>query len=192
MYGRRIVGLLVAVVIFVANGRPARADVSAGIEGALGMGTPTGWLGAEIFVAPIRPLVLHAGGGAGSQGFQLAAGTRFRMPLQKLDTFDMGASWSSGAFAGVPSTSFPIPEIGSANPLTFYWKRAHFLNFDVSHEAHFDRWALRSFFGIGYVIDGNDAISTNEPCHPASHSCSKTLARLVPYLGFAISFEVIR
>lgn len=161
------------------------------MEGATGVGAPLGWLGGELVFVPLRSVVLHAGAGLGSQGVQVSAGARYRFALRARNSVDVGASWSSGAYAGVPSSVPPLPEMGVQHPVTFYWDRAHFANLDLSYEHDFGGVILRPFLGVGYVLNGNDAIVTNLPCYSGSESCSKTLARIVPFFGLSLAFGVL-
>lgn len=157
------------------------------VEAAAGVGAPTGWLGGEVVVSPIRPLVLHGGGGAGTQGLQVTAGARVRIPVQKLESLMVGVSWSRGPYAAVPDQGVPLPEMGVKRPVVFYWSNAQLANADLSYEVRASPWVFRPFVGIGYVMNGDAGVLVNGPS-----SGSRDSARWLPYLGFAVSFEAVR
>lgn len=189
-----ILALVLALVLatgaaYAEDNEPAPAAVPARVrlEGTVGVGTPVGWAGAQV-VGRIHPaFTVHAGAGFASQGPHVAAGARARVSkIGARDAVSLGASWSSGELASVPSSMLPFPEMGSRFPRTYYWERAHFANLDVN--AEHDEW-LRSFVGLGFVVNGGDYVAANR-CS-ANASCSVTLARLVPYFGLAFSFGVL-
>lgn len=156
------------------------------LEPALGIGAPTGWLGAAAVVHPTTHFALHAGAGLGSQGVQVAAGGRVRFATAQRDYVAVGIGWSMGPFAGVASETSPwFPDFGRRRPTTLVWERAHFANLDVSLEHEFTRVAVRPFFGFGFVVNGDDATLVN----PRGGSTWR--GRVLPYLGFAISFGVL-
>ena len=156
------------------------------MEGTLGIGTPVGWLGASAVVAPIRPLALHAGIGLGTQGWQFAAGARGRIPLVPRRSLDLGASWSTGAYAGVDGK---VGSFGTA-PI-WYWRHAHQLNFELSLEFDQRLLVVRPFFGLGYVVNGADAVRADSLCATASNCSPSSKARLTPFFGVAIAFGVL-
>jgi hypothetical protein len=160
------------------------------VEATTGVGTPVGFLGSELVVVPLRALAIHGGVGLGSQGVQVSAGARVRYFVREVG-LGLGASWSSGRFAAVPPSDPPLPNLGLKHPLTYYWEHAQFLNIDASAERRVGRIAARIYLGIGYVINGRDALELNGPCYPRTESCSKGIARVVPYLGFSVAFGIL-
>lgn len=158
-------------------------------EATVGVGTPVGWLGAEALVAPVDLLTLHGGAGFGSQGVQLTAGARARVhTFPDASLVALGASWSTGAYAGVPSTVWPMPEMGSSHPRVYYWDQAHFVNGDVSLEL---KHAFRTFLGLGFVVNPHDArFAYGNRCY-YGQSCSRATAELVPYLGVSGALAIL-
>lgn len=167
---------------------PARAVPILRAEVTAGIGTPVGWLGAEALVAPIELLTLHGGAGLGSQGVQFTAGSRFRVhTFPDASRVALGAAWSTGAYAGVPTSTWPMPEMGTAHPRVFYWDQAHFVNGDVSLEMR----AIRTFMGLGFVVNPHDARYAAGNVCGYGRPCSRATAELVPYIGLSGAFAIL-
>lgn len=159
----------------------ARSDRLLAIEGGAGIGTPLGWTGASFVLTPLEMLALHGGVGLGTNGIQAAFGARFITE----SGLGIGASWSTGSYAGLKNGMFGG---GAERAQVFYWQRAHFLNLEVSLEiVRRGRFYARPFAGLGLVLNGDSAVCVNVP-----DACAPSFAaRLVPYLGFAVAYEVL-
>lgn len=161
------------------------------VEGSAGIGTPLGWLGAGAVIRPFTWLDIHGGGGLGTEGVQVEAGARGRMPIDKRTFLGLGASWSSGAFVAVaPDRVVYIwPDMSHPSPPMRYFRRAHFLNFEVSAEQATAAFRVRPFLGVGVVLDPGDGVLVNAQCTPAS--CPMNHVVLVPYAGVSLALPVL-
>ncbi len=173
---------------------PARRTLL--VEGAAGMGTPVGWLGASLVVAPIDGLAIHGGAGIGSQSPQIAVGARGRLRTGPRSKLGLGLSWSTGEHAGVESGLIIIPPMFDGRAPIYFWRRAHFVNLEGGLEYDMKSVVLRPHFGFGYVVNDGYSSRTTEPStytgvEPRVADTSPFLARMVPYFGFAIAFGVL-
>lgn len=162
------------------------------VEGLAGLGTPLGWLGGSLVVAPIAPLAFHVGAGIGSQSPQLSLGARGRISVGPRSRLGLGGSWSTGEHAGVEG----VPLFYSQGDPIFFWRRAHFVNLEGGLEVDTGTFVIRPFVGVGYVVNGPYGSRTVAPSSSISYEirscdCSPVIARLVPFAGFAIAFGVL-
>jgi hypothetical protein len=159
------------------------------LEGSVGIGAPLGWAGVGLVLHPPGALDVHVGLGLGSQSPQIAAGLRYRTSVAPSDYLAIGGGWSTGQMAVVGS-SF-LPQMDYERPATWFWDHAHLVNVDMSLEHETDgRLVFRPFAGLGFIVNGGDAILVNRPC--IGGGCGPSLgARIVPYLGVAIAFGVL-
>src|SRR4051812_28267227 len=96
-------GFYVLTLAWALEARAADGEVTANdaaqpaptlyVEGAAGMGSPLGWLGASAVVQPVQALAIHAGVRLASQGIHVGAGARGRYVLSKSARVDGGLSW---------------------------------------------------------------------------------------------------
>jgi hypothetical protein len=86
----------------------------------------------------------------------------------------------------VGSSALPALE-GTLNP-TWFWRRAHMVNVDASLERDVRFAIVRPFAGIGYILNGGDAVAVNQPCVACAAGVG---ARVIPYVGVAIAFGVL-
>ena len=158
-------------------------------EAALGVGTPTGWAGASLVLTPIEIFSLHGGVGLGSHGVQVEAGARGRFRTSAKRHLAFGAGWSTGQVVLAGSGWVPSSAEG---PQTWFWRRAHLVNTDVSLE-HDARWAvLRPFAGLGVIANADDVVPVNDGCGLVCRRSPPNLwQRSVLYFGVAVAFGVL-
>jgi hypothetical protein len=194
------VRLLTSAALVLANA--ARADEGAPplpdrhtllLEPAIGMGTPVGWAGVEVIVAPARALELHGGVGIGSQSPQLAAGVRARIAQVSQDSLAIGAGWSTGQAAVDPWSPLPFVALfdtARSSPPIWFWRQAHLINLDLSYERGLHLGVLRPFAGVGFIV--NDAAQTNRlPDGRPRSDAPPLFARFVPYFGLAFALGLL-
>lgn len=162
------------------------------VEGQAGLGTPLGWLGGSLVVAPLPALAIHGGAGIGSQSLQLSIGARGRIRTGPRSRVGLGASWSTGEHAGVEG----IPLLYSQSDPIFFWRSAHFVNLEGGLEVETGMFVARPFVGVGYVVGGAYGSRTDEPSSFTGYEvrgcdCSPFIARFVPFAGFALAFGVL-
>lgn len=178
--------LVVGPALVRADEAPPRAAEDAthrpaavALEGSAGFGTPLGYLGASLVVAPISVLAVHGGAGVGQQGPQIAAGLRARVRVARRTYFSPDLSWSTGSYAAA--------QLGERNA-RFYWDRAHFVNASAAVEVFAHAVSVRPFAGLGAALNHPSA-SLLPLCPP--RGCSTSFGdRLVVFVGLGLGFDL--
>jgi hypothetical protein len=175
----------------------SNAHAFAGVEAIAAVGGPLGWLGASLVVRPIGPLAVHVGAGIGSQSPQVAAGARWQLYWHDATATGVavGGAWSMGQYAGVVKDALVIPETSHGAPPIYFWSRAHFANAELSVEKKLARSrpapSLRSFVGLGYVVNGADGVIATDACLVGRCGTAPGLGpRLVLFFGVAIAMDL--
>lgn len=159
------------------------------VEGAVGVGAPLGWAGVSALALPVSWLGIHGGIGVGSQSLQIGAGLRGRIQAGERRYIGIGAGWSTGQIAVVGDSA--LPSFAYANKRIWFWDRAHLLNLDASFEAEHRLGIIRPFVGLGFVMNGGDALASSETIPLPCPNCSPGFsARVIPYLGIAGALRV--
>lgn len=157
----------------------AQRPAVAALEGSAGFGTPLGYLGASLVVAPIPMLAVHGGAGLGQQGPQVEAGLRARVRLARKVTFSPDLSWSTGSYAAAP--------LAERNT-RFYWDRAHFVNAALAVELFARGVSVRPFAGLGVAL--NRPSASLIPLCPESGCSTSFSDRLVFFAGLGLGFDL--
>lgn len=139
---------------------PASADPHVAVSGTLGIATPVGEAGIELEARLARWLSLSAGVGLGASGPQLATMVRLGMPATDSTTVQVGFGLSEGAYTWT--------ELTFDEPAKKTWERAYWMNAELGLAYRFDdgrsNWSLRTFGGIGKVINDQDFSCNDDHC----------------------------
>lgn len=157
--------------------RPLSLDVIAGL------GTPVGYIGGGVDVAPVNWLSVGAGMGE-STGLQIAVWGGVRLVGNEHQALGLRAVFSTGPFEGAP-----WPNLGEND----YWRkvrRAYWLSPEVGYE-------LRTSGGFDFRVFGGGAVLLN----PSDATCERNGAlidcadplsggrpNVVPYVGIALGY----
>ncbi len=155
--------------------RPLAFDVHGGV------GTPLGFGGMSIDLAPVRWFVVSGGLGAGKGGMQEAAMARFRAPMGHF-AFSLGGGMSTGAYDASDTNPFGAGE-------NWHWKRAFWANGEASIEFRDHTGVeLRAYVGWAHlanpVADGCET-GGGRTC---SNAAGGLLVTSFPYAGLAAGY----
>lgn len=159
----------------------------------LGLGTPTGFVGAEAQYNPSRYLGFAAGVGVNRVGPQLMAALRPRLPLSETVALSLSVGWSMGPYKQVDDASFyidgPYPPVFDR-----HWAPAHWINVDAGLEVMSGATWIRVYFGIARLLNVNDFTCTGDSLsvcetgvwseEPTDYSPSESY----PFIGVQIGF----
>jgi hypothetical protein len=127
----------------------------------LGLGTPTGFVGAEAQYDPVRYLGFAGGVGVNRVGPQLMAAVRPRLPLGNSVALSLSLGWSMGPHEQVDDPWFYVD--GPGLPVfDRHWAPAHWINADAGVEVMSDRTWLRVYFGIARLLNVDDFTCTGD------------------------------
>jgi uncharacterized protein YfiM (DUF2279 family) len=152
--------------------RPLAFDVHGGV------GTPLGFGGLSLDIAPARWFVLSGGLGAGKGGMQEAAMARFRAPMGHF-AFSLGGGMSTGAYDAADP-------FGDSN---WHWKRAFWANGEASIEFRDHTGVeLRAYVGWAHLANAvADGCETGNG-RTCSNAAGGLFATSFPYAGFAAGY----
>lgn len=145
-----------------------------GVELQLGLGTPTGLLGAVVDATPLPWWTISAGIGEGGGGPQFALGTRFRVPGQT--TFYAGLGMSAGRFC-VPGNHEHLP--GDCDADATLWNPALWVNGEIGLESVGDGgFVFRAFLGAQKLLNESAGVRRSGIVPPEE-------AGILPSIGLA-------
>jgi hypothetical protein len=127
----------------------------------LGLGTPTGFVGAEAQYNPLRDLAFAGGVGVNAVGPQLMAAVRPRLPLGESVGLSLSLGWSMGPHEQVDDPWFYVD--GPDSPVfDRHWALAHWLDMDAGVEVVSAATRLRVYLGIARLLDVADYTCTGD------------------------------
>jgi hypothetical protein len=175
------------VLCLLAIAAPAHAEAPeidevphVAVSGTVGLGTPLGFVGAELEAHLSRWASLAAGAGMASQGPQLAVMARGGIPLGDSSTLTLGLGLSEGKYQW---TEFVFDE-----PAVKTWNRAYWTNAEAGVAFRFGHGPVsgRPFVGFSRVINGQDYMCNDEHCATDHQRDGEWFF----YTGFAVAYAL--
>jgi hypothetical protein len=195
-------GILILLLVVCAPAREARAQAASASANDpwelpfllalnVGLGTPTGFIGAEGQWNPSRYFGLAAGAGTNADGLQVMIAMRPRFPLTDHVALTLSGSWSMGPEDQVEDNWFYID--GPAGPeFERHWAPAHWASADAGVEVRYPPVSARSYLGVSQLINVDDFGCTGEDIDACESSYYPDDDRTYeptetyPYLGVSI------
>ncbi|MBP9112534.1 MAG: hypothetical protein KBF88_06970 [Polyangiaceae bacterium] len=161
---------------------PTRRGVYVGIEASLGLGTAVGLAGIELDVHPVDRIAVHAGGGWGVNGPQVAAGVRYRFKAfgaGDRQRFSLGAAWSYGNVSS------------QEGYYATYFQGAHMANIDLGYEKILSPSGAQVLAGYRFFVGAGAPFAARAialSTFPIVSDREPVRVLLLPSIGFAFTF----
>jgi hypothetical protein len=167
-----------------------------------GFATPIGNGGGLVELSPVPWLVVGAGGGASTDGPQLAIATRVRFPISDSVMLGAGLGLSRGPYTWETHGGGCGGFGGTCSTATRHWDQALRANLELAFEGMIppkdDGWRWRLFGGLGRVVnqDAGGACQQSVGYEPSFFGAGRAIAapscdgagRAVLYVGASLGY----
>jgi hypothetical protein len=155
--------------------RPLAFDVHGGL------GTPVGFGGFTVDVAPVPWLAVSGGLGWGRGGLQEAGTARLRIPINHF-AISFGGGTSTGAYDANEVSMF-------GESTSWHWKRAWWANFEGSIEFRDDNGVeLRGYAGWAHLTNPVADGCERDGSTMCSNAAGGLMVTSFPYAGLAVGY----